>query len=566
MEGAAAGRLEGRPLRRLAWLAGARLVLAIAILLAAGGLSSSGRAVTREATAGLYVTVALACLLSLGTAAWLRHLRDARRFAAVQLALDLAMVTALVHFTGGAESIFVSLYVPVVVYGALFFERRGALVGASVAAMAFGGLLAAQKLGVLRSFEPELPWPMLATLWGVQGGALIVVTFLASFLSRELRIADQALDRSRRDLHRLQRLHARTVESLLSGLVTTDPGGLVTSVNPEAERISGGHAAEFLGRPVEELLPGVAAMLRPGGDGVRPRARMAYRNRRGEALYLGAAASVLREADGSPAGHVVIFQDLTAVVEMERELRRSERLAAVGQLAAAIAHEVRNPLAAMSGSIQLLAAELPGQAREGEAGRLMDIVLRETDRLNTLITDFLRYARPSPPLLQRVVLAPLVAETARMLEAGEGKQIEVRVSVSGELAVQADPGQLRQLLWNLLLNATQAVGGEGVLEVSARPRREPLAQDGPGTFRTVAEGEDVPGVEISVSDKGVGIAPEAVDHIFDPFFTTKQAGSGLGLATVHRIVEAGGGRISVESALHAGTTFRVWLPAAEARS
>ena len=562
MEGPGSGQVEGRPLRRLAWLAGARLVLAIAILLATGGLSSSGRAVAPEATGGLYATLALACLVSGVTAASLRRVRDLRRFGAVQLVLDLGMVTALVHFTGGADSIFVSLYVPVVVYGALFFERRGALVGAALAALAFGGLLVGQKLGWLRSYEAEVPWSVLATLWGVQGGALMVVAFLASFLSRELRIADQALDRSRRDLHRLQRLHARTVESLLSGLLTTDPEGLVTSFNPEAERISGGRAAEFLGRPVEEVLPGVAALLGSGGDGQRPRARIGYRNRRGEALYLGAAVSVLREADGSPAGHVVIFQDVTSVVEMERQLRRSERLAAVGQLAAAIAHEVRNPLAAMSGSIQLLSAGLPEAARDGEGGRLMDIVLRETDRLNRLITDFLQYARPAPSRPERVELAPVVAETAQMLAAGEGKEIALVADVPSGLAVHADAGQLRQLLWNLLLNAAQAMEGKGELRLAAAPRREPSAQDELGGIRTNARGEGVPGVEISVSDTGVGIAPEALDHIFDPFFTTKRAGSGLGLATVHRIVEANGGRIAVESALHVGTTFRVWLPGA----
>lgn len=565
MEGPASGRVEGRPLRRLAWLAGARLVLAIAILLAVGGLSSSGRAVAREATSGLYVTLAVACLVSGVTAAWLRRLRDARRFGAIQLGLDLAMVTSLIHFTGGADSIFVSLYVPVVVYGALFFERRGALVGAGLAALAFGGLLVLQKLGAIQSFEPELPWSVLATLFGVQGGALVVVAFLASFLSRELRIADQALDRSRRDLHRLQRLHARTVESLLSGLLTTDREGRVTSINPEAERISGGRAEEFLGRPVEELLPGVEGLLRAGGDGQRSRARMAYRNRRGTSLHLGAAVSVLREADGTPAGHVLIFQDVTAVVEMERQLRRSERLAAVGQLAAAIAHEIRNPLAAMSGSIQLLSAGLPVVAREGEAGRLMDIVLRETDRLNGLITDFLQYARPAPPRLERVVLAPVVSETLEMLAAGEGKEIEVRTAVPPGLAVKADAGQLRQLLWNLLLNAAQAMEGRGELRLVAAAASEPTAQETEGAIRTSAEGEGIPGVEISVSDTGVGIAPEALDHIFDPFFTTKRAGSGLGLATVHRIVEANGGRVSVESALHAGTTFRVWLPSAEER-
>ncbi len=559
-------RADGRGLRRLAWLAAVRLVLALAILGIVSTLQSFGRGVAPDAMGGLYATLAFACLVSAGTGAWLGRVRNVRRFGALQVCLDLLTVSALVHFTGGADSIFVSLYVLVMVYGALFFERRGALFAAGLAAACFGAVLVAQNFGWLRSTGPEVPAFVLATVWGVHGGALLLVAFLASFLTRELRMVDQALDRSRRDLKELQRLHARTVDSLLSGLVTMDREGRITSMNPEAERISGGRAEDFIGHSVEEVLPGVRTLL-GGASGEAPstraRLRMPYLNHRGEALHLGLAASVLRESDASAAGHVVIFQDVTAVVEMERQLRRSERLAAIGQLAAAIAHEIRNPLAAMSGSIQLLAAGLPAAVREGEAGRLMDIVLRETDRLNRLITDFLQYARPSPARLEAVALAPLVSETLEMLGQGEGKGLAFEVSVAPELRVRADASQLRQLLWNLLLNAAQAMAEGGQLAVRARPGPRPAAQDDAEAVRTVDQGEGTPGVEISVSDTGGGIAPEVLDQIFDPFFTTKRAGSGLGLATVHRIVESNGGRLWVESALGAGTTFRVWLPQAE---
>lgn len=559
------GRAEGRVPRRLAWLAGARLVLALAMLAALWGLQTAGRGVAPEATRGLYATLAFACLVSAGTMLWLRRVTDARRFAAVQVCLDLGTVGALVHFTGGADSVFISLYVLVVAYGALFFERRGALLAAGLAAASFGTLLAAQQLDWIPSFGPAVPGLALATLWGMHGGALVVVALLASFLSSELRIADQALDRSRNDLHRLQRLHARTVESLLSGLLTTDRDGQITSMNPEAERISGGRPEEFLGRPVQEMLPGVETLLHPGERGLsRPRARMPYRNLRGESLYLGLAVSVLREADGSPAGHVVIFQDLTAVVEMEGQLRRSERLAAVGQLAAAIAHEVRNPLAAISGSIQLLSAGLPAESRGGEAGRLMEIVLRETDRLNRLITDFLQYARPSPPRLEALELAPVVAETVELLSQGEGKGLRIESSIAPGLAVMADAAQLRQLLWNLLLNAAQAMPSGGRLLLGASPCLRPEAQAERELIRTMQQGGGSPGVEICISDTGVGIAPDVLDHIFDPFFTTKRAGSGLGLATVHRIVESNGGSLWVESSPGVGTTFRIWLPQAKA--
>lgn len=552
-----------RARRRLAWLCAARLALALAILGAVAGLASSGRAVGPEAANGVYATLAFACVVSAVTGAFLGRLREARRAGVIQVGLDVAIVTSLVHFTGGAESVFVSLYVPPVVYGALVGERRGAFAAAGLAASAFGALLLAQQTGFVRSYGPAVPNVALATLWGVQGGALVVVAFLASLLVRELRIADQALDRSRRDLHRLQRLHARTVESLLSGLLTVDRDGRITSMNPEAERITGELGGRALGRAIEAVLPGVELLLRSGPGEARPRARIAFRDPRGELHHLGVATSVLREGDGTPAGNVVIFQDVTAVVEMERQLRRSERLAAVGQLAAALAHEIRNPLAAMSGSIQLLASGLPAPPADGEPRRLMDIVLRETDRLNRLITDFLQYARPAAPRLEAVEIAPLVAETAEMLSQGEGKGVSVTTAVDAGLRVQADGGQLRQVLWNLLVNAVQAMPEGGALRIDAAPRPRPLAQAELESVRTGGDEEGVPGVEISVSDTGVGIAPEVLDQIFDPFFTTKRAGTGLGLATVHRIVEGFGGRLWVQSAVGAGTTFRIWLPRAE---
>ena len=198
------------------------------------------------------------------------------------------------------------------------------------------------------------------------------------------------------------------------------------------------------------------------------------------------------------------------------------------------------------------------------AGRLMEIVLRETDRLNRLITDFLQYARPSPPRLEAVELAPVVAETLEMLSRGEGKGIRMESSIAPGLAVLADAEQLRQLLWNLLLNAAQAMPSGGRLLLGASLCSRPAAQAERELIRTMQQGEGSRGVEICISDTGVGIAPDVLDHIFDPFFTTKRAGSGLGLATVHRIVESNGGRLWVESSPGVGTTFRIWLPQAKA--
>jgi two-component system, NtrC family, sensor histidine kinase PilS len=546
--------------QRLALLMAARLVLLLAVLGVALLLTARFTGDEAErAERGLYTTVVLGFGATIGFAALYRRVRRPGRFGAVQLGADVALVTALVHFTGGSESIFAFLYVPITVCAALLFGRRGAYAAAGVAAVAFGALLLAEGT-VLPSARGPGPAAVELARWGVHAGALLLVALLASALSRERDRAGRALDERTRDLRQLQRLHERTVASLTSGLLTTDAAGRITSFNPEAERITGLASTDVLDRPLGDVIPGAPELvLRPrerGGDHPR-RARLPFARRDGRERHLGLAGSVLRAPDGE-GGYVVIFQDVTRVVEMERELRRQERMAATGQLAAHLAHEIRNPLASMSGSIQMLAS---GGASIGEAERaqLMRIVLREVDRLDALIGDFLQYARPAPARLGAVSITEAVDEVLRMFESARPAGVEVAVEVPSELRARADGDQLRQLLWNLVLNAVQAMPEGGVLGLSAHA--EP-AQGAAGDGRSGEEGGSR-WMEIRVSDGGTGIPEEIVEHIFDPFFTTKKDGTGLGLATVHRIVEGSGGHLTVESAVGRGTCFRIRLPLAE---
>ncbi|HEM45745.1 MAG TPA: PAS domain S-box protein, partial [Alphaproteobacteria bacterium] len=408
----------------------------------------------------------------------------------------------------------------------------------------------------------------LIAIWAVHVGALYLVGVLASLLSTELQRTGRALDRSTSDLRRLRDLHQRTVESLMSGLLTLDAEGRITSFNPEAERITSQPSATVLGRSLEDVIPGALDLVHERAPATErralPRARLRFRNARGAELHLGVAASILRGADGSPDGHVVIFQDVTEVVAMEQELRSSERLAAVGEMAAKIAHEIRNPLASISGSIQILAAgRAPEAEDDAEARHLMDIVVRETDRLNALITDFLLYSRPSPPDIKAVVARGVLDEVAELLENVRRDDVQIGVSGSNALQVQADPGQLRQVVWNLASNALDAMpqGGRLVLGV------EPAAAHGPqaaGAFRRKGaqahSGEEAPWVQITVSDTGHGMSPDVRERLFEPFFTTKPNGTGLGLATVYRIADSHGGSVEIDSQIGAGTCIRVRLP------
>jgi len=553
---------------RLVRLLAGRLALALAIL--GGALvvtAERAREGLTEPERGLYATVVVAFVTTIACAAWQHRVRRLRFFASAQLVFDVVVVSALVRFTGGTDSFFAFLYVPITVYAALLFGRQGAYAAAGLGAIGYAATLALDPAS-----GGAHPAPL--ALWGINAGALLLVALLASALSHERDRVGHALAEKVRDLQSLRRLHERTVTSLTSGLLTTDPAGTITSFNPEAERITGAPAAEALGRALDAVIPGASdRVLESVRSTERGRVRLRFKNRRGQELFLGLAGSVLRDDVDSPGGFVVIFQDVTKVVEMEAELRRHERLAGVGQLAADLAHEIRNPLAAISGSVQMLEEAANGAtngASPDEARRLMGIVVREADRLNALITDFLHYARPAPAKPEPVAIAQVLDDMRQIFETVRPPNVTLTVEAPPGLRVLVDDRQLRQLLWNLYLNAVQAMPDGGALAVRAAAHTVPdaVAQDAArGGRSTPPEGhadraEGARFAEIRVSDTGTGIPEAVLERIFDPFFTTKEEGSGLGLATVHRIVEGNGGHVSVESAVERGTCVRVLLPIA----
>jgi two-component system sensor histidine kinase PilS (NtrC family) len=547
----------------------ARLVLSAVSLGVTLGLEAAGEDFTTAEWQGLYATIAFAFLATIVYGVVLHRVVHPGRFAALNVVTDIAIVTALVEFSGGHDSVFPFLYVLVAAYGAFLFEFRGAMGTAALAIVAYGMVLFAGHLGWIPSFAigpPTAVAPLLTT-WVVNGGAITIVAILANLLTLELRRTGEALDQRTSDLQRLQSLYQSTVKSLMSGLLTTDQAGRVTSFNPEAERITGRSSRNAIERDVEEIIPGIrelAIAATEAGGGENSRARMPYRNEHGEELYLGLAAYILKDAFDVAFGFVVIFQDVTAVVEMERELRRSERLAAVGELSASIAHEVRNPLAAISGSIQILRNLVGTEEAALEPRKLMEIVLRETDRLNHLITDFLQYARPGPLQLEPVVVAEAVEDVLKMFESIRPRNVSVGVEIQEGLRVLADASQLRQVLWNLVLNAAQAMAEGGHLRVSAAAVPREMPQESANVGRNETTGRKKKDwAEIAISDQGGGVPPEVLERIFDPFFTTKERGSGLGLATVHRIVEDHGGSVKLESTVSEGTTIRLRFPLVE---
>ena len=538
--------------RRLKWAMALRIVI-VTFLLGATIFIHLGRGTPFLAISlmALYALSATAFLVTLISALILRFIRQRLiGFAYTQISWEVIFVTALIYITGGQESIFSFLYLLAIIMAAILCYRRGAFLAASASSVSYAGLLwliYERHLPLLLPLEGPASQPNFYDLLypiSLNVFFFFVVAVLSSILTEQLRAAGTELKAAQDGLDKLEALNDSIVLSLRSGLITLNPSGRITSFNPAAARITGLAPAEAVGRQLAEVLPGVN--LEQATPLEHPTSfRLPLRDRAGLSRILEVSLGSLVGPKGGDIGKLLLFADITPVMEMEERLRVADRLAAVGRLAAGMAHEIRNPLAAISGSIEVLEHEL---TLDPVNRHLMQIVLRETDRLNSLITDFLLYARPTPRSRETIPLAQLLRDLLQVFAKRPGLPAGIRLETDLQegLVLETDPKLLQQILWNLLNNAAEAMPQGGRLQVSCA---EPDGRGDRDGF-----------LEIRVQDTGCGIPPEHLDHIFEPFFTTREMGTGLGLSTVWRIVEAMDGRVSVQSLVGQGSTFTIWLP------
>lgn len=468
-----------------------------------------------------------------------------RPLAVMQLALDLLTTTVVVHLTGGAESGFVFMYLLVVVAASLVFGR-GAVVAAAVASLLYCAVSLLGWSGLWPSpFVPagsqiQIPLRTLLRVLSVNTVALFATGMLAARLSVELGRASEQMATRLRDL---AALHQDVVRCLTSGLITIVDDGRIVTYNSAAEEILGKKSENVVGRTIQEVVPEFMPLLNSlAKDASLRRGEMELRAANGVERNLGISLSPLLDSDGKILGRIIIFQDLTDMRQMEVTVRRAEHLAAIGRLVAGIAHEIRNPLAAISGSIELLHRTT---SKEGDSRELMEIVLREVQRLDGLIHDLLDYAKPKRSEQQRIDLSSATGEMLRVFENDKRLQgVEVKLSAEQPIWLEADLSQLHQVLWNLLLNAIEA-------SPPASPVSIEVKQDSYAGQRWA---------RLAVIDCGPGISPEVAAKIFEPFFSTKVTGTDLGMATVHRIVEEHKGSISFEKPASGGSAVVVRLP------
>ena len=468
-----------------------------------------------------------------------------RPFLVLQAIVDVAFVSIVVFATGLYDSIFAFMYIIVILFGSLELYMMGAMIWAGLSAGTYVALLYLQMKGVLHPPVAEishLGWSQFFRPSLIHSLGFILTGILSGILGEDIRAAREGIQDRENVLQKLETFHKHVVENIPSGIVTVDTQGRVNLINQTACSILGVGKKDVTGMPVEEVLSGIE--LDPEiTETLMPRPETVFRRADGAEIFLGFSSSPMKDADGTVIGSVVIFQDLTPVKQMEDRIRIADRLAGVGELAAGLAHEIRNPLASITGSSQMLreARDLPETSRT-----LLGIIERESTRLNGLISDFLAYAGPKMKNVGPVNMSLMAGEIVEAVRAGEAREKDVTVEKRSakDLHVEGDAEQLKQVLWNLVRNAVQATprGGTVKLDLFSQIRHRQRY------------------VVTTVSDTGNGIDPRIIGKIFNPFFTSKAEGTGLGLAISQRIVHYHRGFIEVRSAPGAGSVFSVLLP------
>jgi len=539
-------------------------VLIVTILMGGSIALKVGQSAQLGAFPIFYFLIAFTYLLTILYGLALRHIHALVLFTYCQVAVDIVLETFLVVATRGLASPFTFLYLISIISASMILYRQGGLAAALASSILYGMTGGLQYYGLIR-FGTETLQPgeaLYSLLMNVV--AFFTVAILSSNLAEKLKQAHQSLQEKETGLTELKAFHENIVQSISSGLLTADLEGRITSLNRTAQEITGLSWEEVKGKRCVEVFPwkGLRDFYEnPLMINRASRYDVETKKKDGSRLLLGVTLSSLRDEEGKVAGVVGTFQDLTKIRELEEEMRKQEKMASIGEMAAGMAHEIRNPLAALSGSMQVLRKEL---ILNDEHQHLMEIALKETDRLNNIITEFLYYARPSPPNYKSCDLRRLLEETLQLLQNSKGdhKNIEIK-TVFGQEPVSAmvDPDQMRQVFWNLSINAVQAMPTGGTLEVAVRVKEGKSRgavcrlQDA----RLNEEKNKVSYIEIIFEDNGEGIRREHLHRIFDPFFTTKSHGSGLGLAIVHRIIEDHGGRVWAESKAEKGARFTIQL-------
>jgi two-component system sensor histidine kinase PilS (NtrC family) len=471
-----------------------------------------------------------------------RKLPGFKWHAAVQITVDLAMITGVVYSSGAQDSYFISLYLLAILMGSILFSRRGAFLVAGASFALLGCIVELTYCAIIPRTATTTPGLRELQSWlGSNFFAFFAVAYLGSLLAQTIHKKGVELEEKSEELKDLQAFNRDIIESMRGGLLTTDLDGRILLVNRAGAEITGQGFGLLRGENVADVFPGFWPVESDEhGTPLALRKEIEFRTSAGNIRFLGLSISPLRTGQNETEGFVFNFQDLTELKRLEREVFNKERMAALGRLSAAIAHEIRQPLTAMTGALKELARLAP---LEDDDKKLVQIVSRESQRLNQIITEFLDYSRERTYSFVDLDIVALIEETLLVIERHASASGKVRVErdfSAGKLRAHVDRDAMKQVFWNLCNNALRAMPDGGVLTVS---------------LETVADS-----VRISIRDTGIGFDPRSAARIFEPFQSGFAGGTGLGLAIVYQILQAHKGQIRVETEPSVGTEFVVEIP------
>ena len=463
----------------------------------------------------------------------------------VQFLLDALLITWLVWRTGDLSSPYIPLYIVIIGVSSFFLSSRGTILIAFVCVCLFTSVSVSSAFSLIDSFGQQSEYARVAQILAFHAVAFLVVGLLASRLSKSNASGDQ-LKEATRTLANLRVLHERIVESIRSGLITTDLEGNIYTFNQTAAEITGYKPDEMRGKSIYSMFGNIKLPIADSLDATEtgdqpPRFETDLMTPDNFAVRVGYGISPLFSEAGETTGLILTFQDLTDIRSMEENVRRKDRLAAVGRVAAGLAHEIRNPLGAMRGAIQVLQLNTPPDSSNA---KLMEIVLRESDRLNNIITNFLSYARPRVNDFSEIDVRQAIGDTFTLLK--HSPDIKDNHILEADLPdqpvlISGDQTQLKQIFWNLARNAIGAMADGGKLLVKLENLNERR-------------------IRIEFTDTGCGMSASQVERLFEPFSDSTTGGTGLGLSIVYQIVRDHNGTINVRSRENEGTTITVELP------
>lgn len=473
-----------------------------------------------------------------------RAVPRSRWHAPVQMVLDLGIISGVAYASGAQDSYFVSLYLLAILMGSILFSRRGTFLVAGFGFVLLGCVTELTYYGIIPRTAVSTPSARAIESWlGSNLFAFFAVAYLGSLLAQTIRSKGVELEEKSEALKDLQTFNNDIIESMRGGLLTVDLEGRILLINHAGAEITGHGFGLLRGENVADVFPGFWPVeMDEAGNPRALRKEVEVRTPAGATRFLGISISPLRTGQNQASGFVFNFQDLTELKRLEHEVFTKERMAALGRLSAAIAHEIRQPLTAMTGALKELARFAP---LEDDDKKLVQIVSRESQRLNQIITEFLDYSREKSYAFADVDMLSLIEETLVLIERNTVSSGKIRIErdfAERPLRARADRDAMKQVLWNLCNNALRAMPDGGVLSVRAE-----AVQDS---------------VRIAIRDTGRGMEPSASARIFEPFQSGFPGGTGLGLAIVYQILQAHRGRIHVETGLGSGAEFVVELPAA----